>query len=210
MIEIKNFIKKYRDKYIVNNVNLIFEDNKIHYITGPNGVGKTTFLKCLANIENYEGEILFNNKKFNKEEISLEIIYDDSPLYTNLSGYKNIVILCRNKMARIEIDKYINQFNLKAIIHMKVKNYSYGQRKKLSLIIGLLGQPKYLLLDEITNGLDFDSMVFLKNYLKELSISTTIIVTGHHFEFYNDILDEIYIMSSGNIIKDTVKIEDEN
>ena len=209
MLEIKNFNKQFKNKCIVNNANLIFEENKIHYITGSNGAGKTTFLKCLLNIENYKGEILYNNQKFEKVRNMVEVIYDDSPLYPHLSGYKNVKMLCKNEITRPELDKYVNKFNLKEILHKKVKNYSYGQRKKLSLIIGLISKPKYLLLDEITNGLDYDSMIFLKEILSELSMSTTIIVTGHHFEFYNVILDEIYVMDNGSFIKSSLKIKDE-
>ena len=79
------------------------------------------------------------------------------------------------------------------------KNYSLGERKRLSVICAILRKPKYLILDETSNGLDIDSMEILQQQLMLLKEISSIFATGHHFEFYNSLVDNLLILNNRTI-----------
>ncbi|PFR93678.1 ABC transporter ATP-binding protein [Bacillus cereus] len=201
MITIKNLTKLYGQTSVLNQINLHISQNKITFIMGKNGAGKTTLFKCLLGLEKFEGEILFNGSYLNHNRKHIYAVFDDSPLYLNLNGYQNIKLLLLNSVSESKIKEVSNKFLNQNLLKKKVKTYSYGQRKKLSLIIGILSEPRYLLLDEISNGLDFETMRSLQKELKELAKNTTIVTTGHQFEFYESIIDELFILNDSHIIQ---------
>ncbi|MDU5491409.1 MAG: ATP-binding cassette domain-containing protein [Clostridium perfringens] len=207
MIEIRRLNKSYKNNVIFNECTISFESNKINFLMGANGQGKTTLFKCLLNLDNYSGEILFDDYKFKDIINNIFAIYDDSPLYLNLTGLQNISIFLERKVSKHEYEAFQNILSNR-ILERKVKEYSYGQKKILSIIIAFLKAPKYLIIDEISNGLDFETMIWLKDNLKLLSKNTTIIATGHQFEFYNNIIDNLYIINDKKIVKVDKKFKD--
>ncbi|HFD2040158.1 TPA: ATP-binding cassette domain-containing protein [Clostridium perfringens] len=207
MIEIRRLNKSYKNNVIFNECTISFESNKINFLMGANGQGKTTLFKCLLNLDNYSGEILFDDYKFKDIINNIFAIYDDSPLYLNLTGLQNISIFLERKVSKHEYEAFQNILSNR-ILERKVKEYSYGQKKILSIIIAFLKAPKYLIIDEISNGLDFETMIWLKDNLKLLSKNTTIIATGHQFEFYNNIIDNLYIINDKKIVQVDKKFKD--
>lgn len=207
MIEIRRLNKSYKNNVIFNECTISFEINKINFLMGANGQGKTTLFKCLLNLDNYSGEILFDDYKFKDIINNIFAIYDDSPLYLNLTGLQNISIFLERKVSKHEYEAFQNILSNR-ILERKVKEYSYGQKKILSIIIAFLKAPKYLIIDEISNGLDFETMIWLKDNLKLLSKNTTIIATGHQFEFYNNIIDNLYIINDKKIVQVDKKFKD--
>lgn len=201
MIEVNSLTKSYGKNIILNNVSFEIPTNEFSFIMGQNGNGKTTFFKCLLNLEKYIGEILFDNKSFNDILGQIYAIYDDSPLYSHLTGYQNIHLLTQDKNSYNRLSNGTKNLLSESVLKRKVKGYSYGQKKKLSIMIAILLEPKYLVIDEISNGLDYETMTWLKGELKELSKKTTIIATGHQFDFYNDIIDNLFIVSDKNIVQ---------
>jgi len=115
-----------------------------------------------------------------------------------LTGRQNIELFVKNNLFKSNYT-YEN-FLSHELLRKKVRNYSYGQRKKLSIVIALLKDTRYLFLDEVTNGLDYDSICFLKSEIKRISCNKTVVLTGHHFEFYNEILDDILLIKDNKLI----------
>lgn len=207
MIEIRRLNKSYKNNVIFNECTISFESNKINFLMGANGQGKTTLFKCLLNLDNYSGEIRFDDYKFKDIINNIFAVYDDSPLYLNLTGLQNISIFLERKVSKHEYEAFQNILSNR-VLERKVKEYSYGQKKILSIIIAFLKDPKYLIIDEISNGLDFETMIWLKDNLKLLSKNTTIIATGHQFEFYNNIIDNLYIINDKKIVQVGKKFKD--
>lgn len=194
MIRIDNLTKAYDKNIIFEHVNLLLEDNKIYFILGRNGSGKTTFIKCLLNLEQYKGSINYSQSA----EKRIFAIYDDIPLYENLNGYDNIRLLTGSDCSSRE---NINRLQglLPAILSKKTRYYSLGEKKKLLIMAALLMQPAYLILDEIANGLDIDSLKWLLKQLTVLKENCLILVTGHYLEFYEKLLDEIIVINENSI-----------
>lgn len=201
MIDIVDLYKEYKGKKIFENINLKIKEEGIHFFMGKNGAGKTTLIKCLLNLESYEGEVKLFNKRIDEYRKDIAVVYDDSPFYLNLSGIKNIEMFINRKVNRDEIMKIALNYLDNNILSKKVKKYSYGQKKKLSLILVEINKPKILLMDEISNGLDYETMTTLKGKLLEWKQKSIIILTGHQFDFYNDIIDYVYYIKENNINK---------
>ncbi len=199
MIELVNFEKKYGKKCLYTSTSLSFPSGSISFLMGKNGCGKTSLLKCIAGLEKYQGDILFDGEKLSKVRNQCLVIWDDSPAFGNLTGLQNLKIMTESRCTASEIrsisEKYLNH----DIIKRKVKTYSYGQKKKLMLALADLLKPSYLIMDEISNGLDIDMMDDLAKHLNEIKRNSTIILTGHQFSFYEKIAEHIFIKKSANV-----------
>ncbi|MCR5753236.1 MAG: ATP-binding cassette domain-containing protein [Acetatifactor sp.] len=199
MIRLKNFKKKYKEKEIISCDDVTFEENKISFIMAPNGTGKTTLLKCIFNLEGYEGTIIEDEADVDANSLSKIVLWDDSPFYTNLTGFANLRVFSGKTKKDEEILrsslKYLDEDTLKR----KVKNYSYGQKKKLGLILTDIMKPRIIAMDEITNGLDYDSILLLKKHLATIKSGKTIIITGHQLPIYDDIIDNLFVIKDRKI-----------
>lgn len=167
---------------------------------GENGAGKTTLLKCLLKLEPFEGGILYDGETLEAVRSKVHVIYDDSPFYNHLSGYQNIKLLINKPAGKEELEQLSQKFLSRALLKKKVKTYSYGQKKKLALMIAALNKPSYLFLDEISNGLDYRSMMELQELINDWSSRMTIVAAGHQFEFYSSIVDQLYVLKDGSAI----------
>lgn len=200
MIEFINVYKKYGKNNLFDNVNFKISNNSFAFIMGANGEGKTTLFKCLLNLERFQGNILFDGKKFNKVIKNIFAIYDDVPFYMNLTGFQNIKLISYKKFSLEYIERNLKTLLSIDKLNKKVSTYSYGEKKKLAIIIAILLKPKYLIIDELSNGLDFETISWLKENIKSIFNKSTIIATGHQFEFYEDIIDELFIIKNKKII----------
>ena len=199
MIKTINLSKKYKKNTLYENVNITFESNKISFLLGKNGSGKTSLIKCIFDLEKYEGDILFDDGRASEVGKECFVVWDDAPFYIELTGLQNIEVLTENICSKSEINERAIKYLGMDVLKRKVKSYSYGQKKKLALIIVDILKPKYLVMDEISNGLDYESMCELKKQIKLWSKDMTIILTGHQFGFYNDIVDEVFVIKDKSI-----------
>lgn len=212
MIRFIGFEKSYGKKTIVKCDDICFEKGKISFLMAPNGAGKTTLLKCITALEGYVGEISINGKKNTDSLSECLVIWDDCPFFTGLSGLKNLMILSEDKMNKAEIKKTALEYIDEELLKRRVSTYSYGQKKKLALALAKILDPSVLIMDEISNGLDFDTMQGLQRELKKMSKDKTILLTGHQFGFYEKIYDDLFLIKDGVIVKperdDTKSLEE--
>lgn len=201
--------KAYGKNKVLDDVSVEIKEDRIIFIMGENGAGKTTLIKCMVDIEGYNGKILFNNRKFRDVRKDFYVLFDDCPFYNNFSGIENLVIFSEGKLSKGEILKSAQKFLERKVLCSKVKNYSNGQRKKLGIILVDILKPKYIILDEVSNGLDYESLKDLKAIIKNWSENSTIIMTGHQFDFYNDLIDDLYLLKEGKIIKEESFVQGE-
>lgn len=201
MITLSNFRKTYGNRTILECDALQFESDKISFLMAPNGAGKTTLIKCITALEEYDGEIHINNKKNSDMLGKCLAIWDDCPFYNSLSGLNNLIILSEDKMSKAEIKEVALTYIDEELLKRRVSTYSYGQRKRLALILAIILSPEVLIMDEISNGLDYDTMLELRQRLKELAKDRTIILTGHQFAFYENLYDDLFLIKKGKLIK---------
>ncbi|REJ19078.1 MAG: ABC transporter ATP-binding protein [Paenibacillaceae bacterium] len=199
MITIRNLTKKYGNRTILDNVSITIPDGEITFLMGSNGQGKTTLIKCILNLERYEGRIRYDNKPIQDVRKEIAVVHDDSPLYGRLTGLENIYVLAKERDYE-KITTVSRKFVSDNVLREKTSKYSYGQKKKLSIIIALLKNPKYLFMDEVSNGLDYESVVMLRETLCEYKNKCTVFLTGHNFDFYDRIATNILLLKDRKIM----------
>lgn len=201
MIEINNFSKKYKNNDIFISSTAIFANDTVSFLMGKNGCGKTTLIKCICGLESYKGDIFFDKKKIDFEtRKKMLTIWDDCVFYFNLSGIDNLRIFdsihSKSKILEVALE-YLSEEKL----NENVIKYSYGQKKLLSLILVDLLCPQILIMDEITNGLDYSTLKRLKIKIAEWKKNSVVILTGHNLDYYSSITDSLFIVKNKSIIK---------
>lgn len=202
-IQVKNLSKEIKGKYILNNINLSFEQGKIYGLYGRNGSGKTMLLRALAGLLiPTEGEIDMDGKILHKDmdfPENVGIIIENTSLLPQFDGFTNLKQLgkIRNVATDEDIDNALDTVGLKGETK-KVKAYSLGMRQRLSIAQAIFEKPELLLLDEPTNALDENYINKVRKILlKEKDRGAIVIIASHNKDDLRILADEIISMSDG-------------
>lgn len=208
-IELTNIVKKYKDKTVVNNINLNIKEGELFSLLGTNGAGKTTTIKMISTlIKQNSGNIKVLGydtiKDYKIIRSKINVSPQETAVAMNLTVYENLdfmanVYQIENK--KDKIDNLIKTFKLEEVLKQKAKTLSGGYMRKLSIAISLINDPKILFLDEPTLGLDVLSRKELWNTINTLKGKITIILTTHYMEEAESLSDRVAIMNKGNIIE---------
>lgn len=212
MLEIKNLSKTYKKSPVkaIDNVSITIDDGDIYGFIGPNGAGKSTTIKCIVGIHSYdEGEILLDGVSIKQNPIDakrkMAYVPDNPDLYEHLSGIKYIDFVCniygvgeeKNEL----IHKYATLFDIESKLADPIKTYSHGMKQKVALIAALVHKPKLLILDEPFVGLDPKASFDLKELMKELcQTGTMIFFSSHVLEVVEKFCNKIAIIKNGKIV----------
>lgn len=212
MIEVRDLYKSFGENDILKGVNLQMEKGKIHILLGNNGSGKSTIINCMLKLLKYDrGSITLDGEEIEKlnntvyfKKVSA-LLESSVNVYDNLSGEENIRYFAGlNRINIKKFDKhldYIEEFKLENHLDKKVGDYSRGMKQKLSLIIALISEPDYLLLDEPTLGLDFESTNNIIKILKKLAIeqNKSILITSHQIDVIEKLEGELLFLNNGKV-----------
>lgn len=178
MIEVKNVTKKYGKFVAVDNISFTINEGEIVGLLGPNGAGKSTTMNMLTGfIEQTEGEIVIDGfnmlRKPKKAKKEIGYMPEGVPLYTELTVKEFVTYMAEiknveRKTRKEKIEKIIEQTGLKDVEKKLVKNLSRGYKQRVSMAGALVGEPKILILDEPTVGLDPKQITEIRNLIKEL------------------------------------------
>lgn len=197
MIYVNGLSKNYGSKIVLNNVNLNFECGRIYGIMGENGAGKSTLFRCLAQQENYKGEIALPN------EMTIGYLPDTPYFYPLLKGREYIEFCIRARSQDIT-DAEIENANalLQLPLDEYAANYSLGMRKRLVIFTLMLQKSDIYILDEPFNGLDLLGSLTLKKWLSRLKEEgKTVIVSSHIISSLTDICDSITYLHAGEVVE---------
>jgi len=215
VLKVQNLTKKYENKAVVNKVSFSINEGDIFGFLGPNGAGKTTTIKMILNlIKKDQGEVYVNGKDFSEnfnECISkIGAVVETPKFYEYLTGYQNL-----KQMANLEvnvdeerINEVIKIVRLEKRAKEKVNTYSLGMKQRLGIARALLNNPKLVILDEPTNGLDPQGMRDIRELIKKLAVENniTFLISTHLLHEVEQICNKVAILKEGEIISyDTVK-----
>ena len=213
MIEIRNVSKSYGNKKkALNNANLTVNDGEIFAFIGHNGAGKTTMIKSIVGILDFDsGEILINGKSIKDKpiECKLEIAYvpDNPDLYENMKAIKFINFICDmynidEATRKNNIQKYAKLFEIENNLQDEISSFSHGMKQKVALIAALSHNPNILIMDEPFVGLDPKAVFDMKNIMKEMANEgKTIFFSTHILDVAEKLCDRVAIIKSGEIVK---------
>lgn len=203
MIEISNLSKQYGAVQALVNVNIRFDEGQVYGIVGENGAGKTTLFRCIAGLENYEGQIVTDTEPLKNY---LGFLPTEPFYFSKITGTEYIQLLCNARGKKIKDIEEKNIFDLP--LNRYASTLSTGMKKKLAIMAILLQENKYFILDEPFNGVDIQSNLILVEIVHKLrELKKTVIISSHIFSTLSDTCDEICLFSKGKFIK-SVKKED--
>lgn len=209
IVQLKNVTKTIKGKTIIDNVSLELFPGQITGFLGPNGAGKTTTIRLMTGLMHLtsgtitiEGASIAN--EYEKAISNVGVIVENPEMYKYMSGYKNLLHFSRmhNGVTKTRIDDVVSQVGLTKRIHEKVSTYSLGMRQRLGLAQALLHDPKFLILDEPTNGLDPAGIREFRTYLRKIAHenNVSIFVSSHLLSEIELMCDRVVVIQNGKLI----------
>ena len=206
VLEINNLTKYYGKVKGIENLSLSLNEGEIFGLIGPNGAGKSTTIRAILNLINKtSGIVNINGKEFNKDDVETKKLIGYLP--SEVSLYEDLTVkemidyhesyYTTSKKRRSELIKILKLDETK-----KIEDLSFGNLKKLGIVLAFLHEPKILILDEPTSGLDpIMQQEFYKLLLEEKNKNTTIIYSTHILSEVSKICDRVGIIREGKLIK---------
>lgn len=207
ILKVNNLTKYYGKILGVSNLSFSLDEGEVFGFIGPNGAGKSTTIRSIMNLINKnEGTILIDGKEFNRNDISLKEIvgylpseihlYDDLTVKEMLDYHESFYKKNIHKR-RCELVK-----KLKLDESKKIEDLSFGNLKKVGIVLAFMHEPKLLILDEPTSGLDpIMQQIFYKLLQEEKKKGTTILYSTHILSEVSKICDRVGIIKEGRLLK---------
>jgi len=205
MINVKNIEKKFGKQHVLKNINLTFDKGECIALIGPNGCGKTTLIKSiLGMVLPDSGSIEFNGKSVLGEHLYRENIgympqIGRYPDHMTIGQIIEMIKTIRNAKEELDMDLF-NAFEIEKILDKPMRTLSGGTTQKVSAILAFLFNPKVLILDEPTAGLDpLASEILKEKIIKEKEKGKLILITSHLLSELDDMITQIIFMQEGKV-----------
>lgn len=201
ILQTKNLCKFFKEQKAVNNISISVKKDSIYGLLGPNGAGKSTFLKMITGILHpTSGQIIFDNHIWSRSDLfNIGALIESPPLYENLTARENLKV--RSILLGISdtrIDEVLKIVDLTNTGKKKASQFSMGMKQRLGIAIALLNNPKLLILDEPTNGLDPIGIQKLRDLIRTFpSQGITVILSSHILSEVKQIADHLGIINNG-------------
>lgn len=214
ILETQNLCKDFGSQKAVDNISLQIKRNSIYGLLGPNGAGKSTILKILVGLLHpTSGSILFDNEQWKRSSLSqIGALIEAPALYGNLTARENLLV--HTKLLGIpdtRINEVLEIVDLKDTGKKRASQFSLGMKQRLGIAIALLNNPKLLILDEPTNGLDPFGIQELRELISSFpSKGITVVLSSHILTEVAQVVDEIGIISKGKLLYQGVPNSQEN
>lgn len=211
-LELKNVVKKYNNKTVINNISLKL-DKGVYGLLGPNGAGKSTLVRMLCGIEEPDsGNILFNGIDKAKSVSVLDTEYrevlgyvpQDIGYYPDFTAEKFILYMAKVKglngdEAKKRTSEVLSIVGLDNTGRKKIRKFSGGMKRRLGIAQSILNKPEVLILDEPTTGLDLKERMNFKQFISGYSADKIIIFATHIVSDIEDIGNEIILLKEGSV-----------
>lgn len=206
MIKINRLSKSYGKNEVLKNISMEFFKGKVYGIVGENGAGKTTLFRCIAGLENHNGEIISEHSPLKNH---LGLLLTDPFFFSKITGKEYIRLLCNARgKSNLQLESK-NIFDLP--LNQYASTYSTGMKKKLAITAILLQENDYFILDEPFNGVDIQSNIILTEIILKLKeLNKVVLISSHIFSTLSDTCDEIHLLRKGEQIKSVQKSEFKN
>ncbi len=210
MIEVKNITKKYGSVLAVDNISFKIEEGEVVGFLGPNGAGKSTTMNIITGfIEPTEGEVFIDGinmlKKPKKAKKEIGYMPEGVPLYSDLTVKEFVTYMAGikkvdRKVLKEKVNNIIEQTGLKDVQYKLTRNLSRGYKQRVSMAGALVGEPKVLILDEPTVGLDPKQITEIRALIKKLGKDHTVILSSHILSEVSQICDKVIIINKGKLV----------
>ncbi|MCF7795518.1 ATP-binding cassette domain-containing protein [Patescibacteria group bacterium] len=211
MLKIENISKSINNTKILKNINLELNDGEILGLLGPNGAGKTTLMRIITGYYSKNtGEVILDDKIINNQNIEFlkkQIGYlpENNPLYEDMTveEYLKFCLSIHNikkEEQALKIKEVIESCSIKDRLKDDIKTLSKGLQQRVGLAGALIHNPKILILDEPTTGLDPNQILEIRELIKKISKDKTIMISTHIMQEVEAICDRVIIIDKGEIV----------
>jgi ABC-2 type transport system ATP-binding protein len=209
----RELTRRYGKQLALDGLNFSVKKGQVLGVIGPNGSGKTTLFSIVLGLRKASSgsfTILGSN---DPEEVRsrVGVILDQGNFYQNISAKKNLTISAMTKGVDVsKVDELLEKVGLGQVGNKSFKNFSYGMKKRLEVADALLAQPEFIIMDEPTNGLDPEGIIFIRDLIFQLqSEGKTIMLSSHYLDEVEKVCTDFLILKNGKNIfhgsKDAVK-----
>ena len=207
-LKAENLCKAYNGFIAVDNLSVEIESGEIFGLLGPNGAGKTTSIKMITGLLKPDsGRVLINGKAIeqNNNRQNVGLCPQELVLWSNLTCLEQLVFIAEmynvpNFQARKRARELLETMGLTEKSRKLVKTLSGGMQRRMNLLMALMHDPEILILDEPEAGLDPQSRVMVREFIKSLSQTKTVILTTHNMDEADRLCDRIAIIDQGRIL----------
>ena len=212
MISVKNLTKYYDDFQALKGISFEIKSGEIVGILGPNGAGKSTTLRILTSyLSPTSGDAIIDGKSILDKDIEIKKIIgylpESAPLYNDMCIFDYLVYMAdiqeldRNKLSE-RLNYVVEACSLKDVISKPIGELSKGYKQRVGLAGAIIHDPKILILDEPTNGLDPNQIVEIRELIKELGKEKTVLISTHILSEVEATCSRAIIINKGTIIAD--------
>ncbi|WP_288551095.1 ATP-binding cassette domain-containing protein [uncultured Brachyspira sp.] len=212
MISVKNLTKYYDDFQALKGISFEIKSGEIVGILGPNGAGKSTTLRILTSyLSPTSGDAIIDGKSILDKDIEIKKIIgylpESAPLYNDMCVFDYLVYMAdiqeldRNKLSE-RLNYVVEVCSLKDVISKPIGELSKGYKQRVGLAGAIIHDPKILILDEPTNGLDPNQIVEIRELIKELGKEKTVLISTHILSEVEATCSRAIIINKGTIIAD--------
>ena len=205
IVEIRDLKKSYKNKVVLNGLNLDIQAGEFWGLVGKNGAGKSTLINILCGVVNKSsGTFSICNAEetaLNTVKREIGIMPDVSELFGDMTGSEFLFYMMSLKgkhLNKKNISSLFEKVELNVSLKAKIKTYSFGMKKKIAIAQAIADNPKLLILDEPTSGVDPASVIHLQNLFEKLNQGgTTIFMASHNLDEINRLCSHIAILNRG-------------
>lgn len=208
ILKIENLNTSYGQNLVLKDINLEIKEGSIFGLIGPNGAGKSTLMKSILGlVEKDSGKITLYGKEINEKNQketnkNLGSLIEAPSFYDHLTAYDNLDLICDMKnINKDKIDKTLKDVGLIKSKDKKVREFSLGMKQRMGIAIALIGNPKFLILDEPINGLDPYGIEEMRDLFKSIvkNSNTSILISSHILDEIEKISTHIGILKNGSL-----------
>jgi ABC-2 type transport system ATP-binding protein len=212
MIEAQHLTKKYRKKLAVDDLSFTVEPGKVTGFLGPNGAGKSTTMRLMLGLDNGHGHTTFDGKSLHdyaRPSQLVGILLEAKAFHPTRSARQHLRILAQASSVNPgRVSEVLEEVGLTSVAKKGPGKFSLGMSQRLGIAAAILGQPKYLILDEPANGLDPEGIAWLRDFLKGYAAQgNAVFVSSHLLSEVGQMADNIVVIGQGKLIKSTSMAE---
>jgi len=223
-ISISNLTKNYGEQVVLNNISFELGAGEVVGFLGPNGAGKTTTMKILAGALAYStGSVKICGLEVNENSLLTKshvgYLPELNPLYTEMYVKEYLLFVAETyglgKEKNARVNELIDKVGLRPEFQKKIGQLSKGYRQRVGLAQALIPNPKVLILDEPTTGLDPNQLEEIRNLIREIGKDRTVLLSTHIMQEIKAICNRVIVINKGEIVADyadisKIKLFDEN
>lgn len=172
-IELREVSKKFNDISVIENLSIAFRENKVTFIMGQSGIGKSTLIKILLGIT-----IPDSGKITGMKSKKISAVFQEDSLCENLSVYLNLKIV-NDKLSEEEAEKYKKDVGLECVLSKRIRDLSGGMKRRVAILRAIIAEFDILIMDEPFKGLDIDTKNRVMDFIIENTKEKTVIIVTH-------------------------------